>query len=43
MVPGARSMFGVTIFEPEVFQKPMYCIGESTCDIVGFFGAPPPQ
>jgi len=38
------------MFEPKVFQKQMYCIEESTCDIVGTFrrlpqsfGAPPPQ
>jgi len=25
------------MFEPEVFQKQIYCIEESTCDIVGTF------
>jgi len=40
MAPGARSNFGAPIFEPEVFQKQMYCIKESTCDIVGTFRRP---
>jgi len=35
MVPGAKSKFGTSIFEPEVFRKQMYCIEESTYDIVG--------
>jgi len=48
MAPEARSKFGTPMFEPKVFQKQMYCIEESTCDIVGTFrrlpqsfGAPP--
>jgi len=28
-------MFGAPMFEPEVFRKQMYCIEESTGDIVG--------
>jgi len=28
------------MFEPEVFRKQMYCIEESTCDIVGMFQRP---
>jgi len=27
------------MFKPEVFRKQMYCIEESTCDIVGIFDA----
>jgi len=37
MAPGARSKFGASMFEPEVFRNQMYCIEESTCDIVGTF------
>jgi len=37
MAPGARSKFGAPIFETEVFRKQMYCIEESTCNIVGTF------
>jgi len=37
MAPGARSKFDAHMFEPEVFQKQMYCVEESTCDIVGTF------
>jgi len=40
MTPGARSKFGAPIFDPEVFQKQMYFIEESTCDIVGTFRLP---
>jgi len=29
------------MFEPEVFRKQMYCVEESTCDIVGTFRRPP--
>jgi len=29
------------MYEPEVFRKQMYCIDESTCDIVGIFRRPP--
>jgi len=28
------------MFEPEVFRKQMYCVEESTCDIVGPFRRP---
>jgi len=35
--PEARNKFGAPMFEPEVFRKQMYCIEESTCDIVGTF------
>ena len=28
------------MFEPEVFRKEIYCIEESTCDIVGTFRRP---
>jgi len=41
MAPGARSKFGALMFEPELFRKQMYCIEESTCDIVGTFQRPP--
>jgi len=37
-----RSKFGAPMIESEVFRKQMYCIEESTCDIVGTF-RPPPQ
>jgi len=37
MEPGARSKFGAPMFEPEVFQKQMHCIEESTRDIVRAF------
>jgi len=40
-MPGARSKFGAPIFETEVFRKQMYCVKESTCDIVGTFRRPP--
>jgi len=40
MAPGARCKSGAPIFEPEVFRKQMYCIEESTCDIVGTFRGP---
>jgi len=40
MASGARSKFGVPMFEPEVFRKQMYFIEESTCDIVGTFRSP---
>jgi len=41
MAPGARSTFGVPMFEPEVFRKQMSCVEESGCDIVGTFRRPP--
>jgi len=37
MAPGARSKFGAPTFETEVFRKHMFCIEQSTCDIVGAF------
>jgi len=37
---GTISKFGALMFEPEVFRKQMYCIEESTCDIVGPFRRP---
>jgi len=37
MAPGARNMFGASMFEPEVFRKQMYCIEESAYDIVVTF------
>jgi len=40
MAPRARSEFGAPVFQPEVFRKHMYCIEESTCNILGAFGAP---
>ena len=40
MAPGARSKSGAPMFETEVFRKHMYCIEESTCDIVGTFRRP---
>jgi len=40
MAPGARGKFGAPMFEPEVFQKQMYFIVESTCDTVGTFRSP---
>jgi len=33
--------FDAPMFEFEVFRKQMYCIEESTCDIVGSFWRPP--
>ena len=38
---GKKRKFGAPMFEPEVFRKYMYCIEESTCDIVGTFRRPP--
>jgi len=40
MAPGARSKFSAPTFENEVFRKQIYCIEESTCDIVGTFRRP---
>jgi len=40
MAPGARSKFGATMFEREFFRKQMYCIEESTCDILETFRSP---
>jgi len=39
MAPGARSKFAARMFQPEVFRKQMYFTEESTCDIIGIFGA----
>ena len=41
MAPGPSSKFGGPMFEPEVFQKQMYRIERSTCDIVRTFWLPP--
>jgi len=41
MAPGARSKFGTPMFEPKAFPEQIYCIEESTCDIVGPFRRPP--
>jgi len=40
MALGAKSKFRAPIFEPEVFQKKIYCTEGSTCDIVGNFRRP---
>jgi len=40
MAPGTRNKFGAPAFEPDVFRKQMYCIEESTCDIVRTFWPP---
>ena len=40
MAPGTRNKFGAPAFEPDVFRKQMYCIEESTCDIVRTFRPP---
>jgi len=37
----ARSKFGPSMFEPEVFRKQMYCIKESTCVLVRTFRCHP--
>jgi len=39
MAPGARSKFGATVFEHEVFRKQMYCI-EVLVTFLGLFGTP---
>ena len=36
-----ESKFGARMFEPEVSQKKLYCIEESTCDVAGTFQSPP--
>jgi len=41
MAPWAKTKFGAPMFEPEVFRKQVYCIEESTCDIVRTFRLPP--
>jgi len=40
MAPGAGSKFGAPMFEPEVFQKQIYCIEENACDIAETFHRP---
>ena len=40
MTSGARRKFDALVFEPKVFRKQMYCIEESTIEIVGLYGAP---
>jgi len=40
MAPGARSKFGVPVFDREVFRKQMVCIEESISNIVGTFRRP---
>jgi len=40
MASGARGKSGAPMFETVVFQKQMYCIEESTCDIAGIFRLP---
>ena len=42
MTPGTRGKFSAPMFETEVFRKQMYCIEESTCDIVRTFRRPRP-
>jgi len=39
MAPGARSKFGATMFEPEVFRKQIYCIEKILVALLGLFGA----
>jgi len=41
MAPGTRSKFGAPMFETEVFRKQLFCMEESTCDIVGTFWRSP--
>jgi len=38
--PGKETSLAPPMFEPEVFRKQMYCIEESTCNIVGTFRRP---
>ena len=40
MTHRGKKQFGAPMFETEVFRKYMYCIEESTCDIVGTFRRP---
>jgi len=40
---GQKQVWCPPLFEPEVFQKQMYCIEQSTCDIVGTFLVPTAQ
>jgi len=39
MAPVARNKLDAPVFEPEVFQKQMYCI-EVLVTLLGLFGAP---
>jgi len=39
MEPGARSKFGVPMFEPEIFRNHMYCMEEILVTLLGLFGA----
>jgi len=41
MAPWTRSKFGAAMFETEVFRKQIFCMEESTCDIVGTFRRSP--
>ena len=38
--PGQGTSLAPPMFEPEVFRKQMYCIEESTSDIIGTFQRP---
>jgi len=40
MASGARNKFDTPMFEPDVFRKQMYCIEESTWEIVRTFRCP---
>ena len=40
-LPGAKNKFGASLFETKVFREQMYCMEESTCDIVETFRRPP--
>jgi len=40
MTLGERNKFGTPMFEPEVFQKQMYCFEKSAHDIVVNFWPP---
>jgi len=40
MAPGARNKLGAPMFEPKAFQKQLYCIEKSTCDIGWTFRCP---
>jgi len=42
MGPGARSKFGVPMFEPEVFRKQMYCIEKALMTLLGAMAQCPP-
>ena len=38
--PGQEASFAPLMFEPEIFRRQMYCIEDSTWDIVGTFQRP---